>query len=121
MIKNLLLVAAGGGIGAALRYCIYYFIRNQSFPFATLMINVTGSFFLGLIMAYSFKNGDFSEGAKLFIATGICGGFTTFSTFSFENLELLQQGKFNLAFIYIISSVLAAIIAAWLGFKLLNQ
>ena len=120
-VKNILLVAAGGGIGAALRYVVFLLIRNQTFPYATLMINVAGSFLLGIIMALSIKNENFSEVTKLFLATGICGGFTTFSTFSFENLSLLQQGKYNLAFIYITVSALGGIAAAWLGFKILHQ
>ena len=121
IVKNIFLVAAGGGIGAALRYVVFLLVRNQSLPYATLMINIAGSFLLGIIMALSLKNENFSEGAKLFLATGICGGFTTFSTFSFENLSLLQQGKYNLAFIYITVSALGGIAAAWLGFKILHQ
>jgi CrcB protein len=121
MIKNFLLVAAGGGMGAMLRYGTFFLVKNQPFPYATLLINILGSFLLGIIMALSLKNDHISEGAKLFLATGICGGFTTFSTFSFENITLLQQGKYNLAFIYILSSVLAGLTAAWLGFKLIHQ
>ena len=122
MIKNLLLVAAGGSIGAVLRYWIYLALKPQPFPYATLMINITGSFLLGIIMALSIKETNIlRESYKLFLATGICGGFTTFSTFSYENIYLLQEGKYNLAFIYILASVVAGITAAWLGFKLINQ
>jgi fluoride exporter len=120
MIKNILLVAAGGGLGAVLRYGVYLLSKPQAFPYSTLLINIAGSFLLGMIMALGLKNGNFKESAKLFLATGICGGFTTFSTFSFENIELLQQGKYNLAFIYIVASVLAGIAAAWFGFKLFH-
>ncbi len=119
MLKNFLIVAAGGGIGAALRYWIFMLVKNEPIPYATLMINITGSFLLGIIMALSLKNEQFSQSAKLFLATGICGGFTTFSAFSFENLVLLQQGKYNLVFFYSITSVLAGITAAWLGFKII--
>ena len=122
MIKNLLLVAAGGSIGAVLRYWIYLALKPQPFPYATLMINITGSFLLGIIMALSIKETNIlRESYKLFLATGICGGFTTFSTFSYENIYLLQEGKYNLAFIYILASVVAGITAAWLGFKLINH
>ncbi len=122
MMKNILLVAAGGGIGAALRYVIYLLLKPQLFPYATLTINIAGSFILGIIMAMSVReNNSLPENIKLFLATGICGGFTTFSTFSYENLYLLQSGKHNLAFIYILASVVAGISAAWLGFKLINQ
>ena len=121
MIKNLLFVAAGGGIGAVLRYAMYLLVKPQSFPFTTLFINIAGSFLIGIILAYSLKENNFSENAKLFLATGICGGFTTFSAFSLENMQLLQAGKYNLAFIYIVASVVAGIVAAALGFKLINH
>ncbi len=120
MIKNLLFVAAGGGIGAVLRYGMYLLLKPQPFPTTTLLINVAGSFLIGIIMAYSLKENSFSESAKLFLATGICGGFTTFSAFSLENIQLLQAGKYNLAIIYIIISVVAGIASAALGFKLIN-
>jgi fluoride exporter len=121
MIKNLLLVAAGGGIGAALRYLVALFFKSQSFPWSTLLVNVAGSFALGIILALSFKSGGLSSGAKLFLATGLCGGFTTFSTFSVENFTLMQEGKFGMALIYITASILAGILAAWFGFKLIHQ
>lgn len=121
MIKNLILVAAGGGIGAVIRYWLFFLVKNQPFPYATFVINIVGSFALGLIIAWSLKVENFPEGAKLFLTVGICGGFTTFSTFSLENLLLLQEGKYNLAFVYIVSSVVVGIIAAWFGFKLMNQ
>jgi CrcB protein len=122
MVKNILFVAAGGSIGAALRYWIYYLLKPQPFPYATLMINIAGSFLLGIIMALSLREHTIlPESFKLFLATGICGGFTTFSTFSYENIYLLQSGKHTLAFIYILASVVAGISAAWLGFKLINH
>lgn len=122
MVKNLLLVAAGGSIGAVLRYWIYFLLKPQPFPYTTLLINIAGSFLLGIIMALSLKeNSILPESYKLFLATGICGGFTTFSTFSYENIYLLQEGKHTLAFIYILGSVVAGISAAWIGFKLINH
>jgi fluoride exporter len=121
MIKNFLLVAAGGGIGAMLRYAIFILLQNNQFPTATLIINITGSFAIGIIMAMSLKSSpQLTEAGKLFLATGICGGFTTFSAFSYENIQLLQAGKYNLAFIYIFASVAAGLLAAWLGFKIFN-
>ena len=120
-IKNLLLVAFGGGLGASFRYWIFFIVKNYSFPYATLIVNIVGSFVLGIIIALSFKMNNFPEAAKLFFGIGFCGGFTTFSTFSFENIELIQQGKFNLAFLYIFASVAGGVLATWLGFKLINQ
>ncbi len=121
MIKNFLLVAAGGGLGAMLRYGISHLIQQNNFPTATFLINITGSFFIGIIMALSIKtSGNISEQWKLLLTTGICGGFTTFSAFSYENLQLLQSGKYNTVLLYSLCSVILGIVAAWFGFKLFN-
>ena len=119
-IKNFFLVAIGGGLGAMLRYAASLLIRTDShFPLATLLINIAGSFFIGSIMALGVRSSaNISEAGKLFWATGICGGFTTFSAFSYENLQLFQLGRYNLAFVYIMLSVLLGLSATWIGFKL---
>lgn len=121
LIKNFLLVAVGGSIGAVLRYSISLMFPNQSFPYSTLIINLVGSFLLGIILAMGLRNDTMPAGTRLFLATGICGGFTTFSGFSAENLDLLQVGKYNLAFVYIIASVVGGIVATWFGFKLIQR
>ena len=120
MIKNILLVGLGGSIGSMLRYGCWLLFNSKYFPFATLAVNVIGSLIIGLVFALSLKDGSFNDNWKLFIATGICGGFTTFSAFSAENMLLLQNGKYTLAFVYIVCSVIAGIAAALLGFKLLT-
>ncbi|MFZ1528519.1 MAG: fluoride efflux transporter CrcB [Ferruginibacter sp.] len=118
MLKNLLLVGAGGALGAMARYFLFTLLKNSHFPFATLVINITGSFGIGLLFALSMKQHFLPASAMLFLATGICGGFTTFSAFSLENLELMQNGKLLLSFIYIAASVLLGLGACWLGFKI---
>ena len=120
MLKNFLLVGLGGGIGSMLRYATSLMITSRYFPYATLAVNICGSFVIGLVLAMSVKNEQFLNNWKLFLAVGICGGFTTFSSFSAENMELLQNGKAMSAFIYIAASVIFGIVAAWLGFKLLT-
>jgi CrcB protein len=120
MIKNILLVGLGGFIGASSRYIIQQLIKvNQSF-YTTLLINIIGSFFIGLIIAYSLKNNVFNNNWKLFLATGICGGFTTFSTFSLENYYLFLEGKYLTALTYIAISVIVGLIAVFLGIKLIS-
>ena len=119
MIRNFLLVALGGAIGTVLRYTASLFIPVRFFPWPTIFVNITGSFLIGLILAFSIKEESFLYSWKLFLATGICGGFTTFSAFSLENMELLQEGKYALAATYILISVVAGIGAAFLGFKLI--
>ena len=121
MLKNYLLVGLGGGLGAMLRFFVYLSFKNTTFPYLTIFINIAGSFIIGLVIGLSVKEMNFPSSLKLFLATGICGGFTTFSAFSIENVELLQAGKFNLAFLYITASVCLGIAAAWLGFKLINS
>lgn len=120
MLRNFLLVALGGGIGSILRYGASLMINAKYFPWSTLAVNIIGSFFIGLILALSIKEESFLYNWKLFLATGVCGGFTTFSAFSLENMELLQSGKYLLAITYIVVSVVLGIAAAFLGFKLLT-
>ncbi len=118
MIKNLLLVALGGGIGSMLRYAGSLLVGSKIFPYATLSVNIIGSFIIGIVFAISLKDAAFSNSWKLFIATGICGGFTTFSAFSLENMGLLQSGKYGLAFMYIALSIVLGIAATFFGYFL---
>ena len=120
MIGNFFLVGLGGALGSMLRYGAGLWPWSRDFPLTTFIINITGSFIIGLVMAYSLKYESFALNWKLFLATGICGGFTTFSAFSFENLQLLQQGKLGMFVLYTIGSLLLGIAAAWLGFKILT-
>jgi CrcB protein len=120
MIRNVLLIGLGGAIGSMLRYGTSWLVGPKNFPLATLLVNITGSFIIGLVMAYCLKNESFSANWKLFLATGICGGFTTFSAFSMENLQLLQNEKFGMAACYTASSLLFGLVAVWAGFKLIN-
>ena len=118
MLKNLLFVGAGGAAGAMARYFLFTVIKSSHFPLATLVINITGSFVIGLLFALSMKQHFLPASVMLFLATGICGGFTTFSAFSLENLELMRNGKWLLSFTYIAASVLFGLGACWLGFKI---
>lgn len=114
-MKSILLVALGGGIGSCIRYLLNRFIFWNSFPLATWIINITGSFLIGILFAYTLKNPE-NRWISLFLMTGLCGGFTTFSTFSLETLRLMQNHQYQLAFIYILSSVILALAATFLGF-----
>jgi fluoride exporter len=116
MFKNFLLVGLGGAIGSMLRYAFYLAITVKQFPLATFAVNIIGSFIIGAVLALSLKDDLFLNNWKLFLATGICGGFTTFSAFSLENIILLQNEKYFIALVYIICSIVLGIAAAWLGF-----
>lgn len=120
MYKNLLIVAAGGALGSIARFLIYVIYPKNNFPVNTLIINIAGSFVIGLLYAISLKQNNISEPTLLFWATGICGGFTTFSTFSLENIQLLQSGKVIPAVLYTIISITGGLLACWLGYKLLQ-
>jgi fluoride exporter len=119
MLKNLLLVGLGGSIGSMARYAVSLLIKSITFPFATLSVNIIGSFIIGLVLAMSIKEAGISDNWKIFVATGICGGFTTFSAFSLENMGLLQSGKITMAVIYIIFSIVLGIVATFLGYGLI--
>jgi CrcB protein len=121
MIKNFLLVGLGGALGSMLRYAVYLSLTVKNFPLGTFAVNIAGSFIIGIVLALSIKDESFLNNWKVFLATGICGGFTTFSSFSAENVTLLQNGKFGIALLYITLSIVLGIAAAWLGFKLITQ
>jgi CrcB protein len=118
MIKNLLLAGAGGFIGSALRYLLFQTIKPVNLFSTTLLINIVGSLLIGIVISTSIKDSQFSNTWKVFLATGICGGFTTFSAFSLENLQLFQQGKYALSLVYITSSVVLGILACFIGYKI---
>ena len=120
MIKKLLVVGLGGAIGSMLRYATSLLINTKYFPWPTFAVNILGSFIIGVVFAISIKDETFLNNWKIFLATGICGGFTTFSAFSLENMGLLQSGKYGMALIYICLSILLGIAAAFLGYKIIS-
>ena len=119
ILKKLLLVAIGGGLGSVARFSISLLQKNYQFPFGTLIVNLIGSFLIGFIMAISLLKNNF-DNWRLLLVTGICGGFTTFSAFSWECFELFQQQRYLTAFSYIIVSIIIGIAATYLGFSLIK-
>ena len=123
MIKNLLLVLLGGGFGSVARYLLsYFFTKNNEtqFPWATFIANSIGCLIIGLLFGYIQKNNLQNETLKLLLITGFCGGFTTFSTFSLENIQFIQNQNYNLAIIYTLSSIFVGFLAVIIGFKIFN-
>ncbi len=122
-MKNIILVFLGTGFGGVLRYAIGNIIKwnSTSFPWATFVVNIIGSFLIGIILAYSLKNEIFSTNYKLLLTTGICGGFTTFSALSAESLQLIKQGNWMLALAYIICSIVLGIAACGIGFQMIEK
>jgi len=110
------LVFLGGSMGAVCRYAISIQVKrinSYAFPFATLLINLLGSFLLGVLLAC-----DTGSLMQLFLGTGFVGGFTTFSTFQVENITLFRKGKYGTLFVYVTFSVALCIGAAFAGFRM---
>ncbi|TIQ17007.1 MAG: fluoride efflux transporter CrcB [Mesorhizobium sp.] len=115
---NLLLVAAGGAIGAGLRHVVNFValrLVGPSFPWGTMAINIVGSFAMGLFITTLARHYGGSNELRLFVATGILGGFTTFSAFSLDFATLWERGATLPAFGYALASLIGAIIALFLG------
>lgn len=115
------IIGIGGSLGAAARFIVGNIINKRTqkiypFPIGTWLINITGSFLLGLITQLSLSN-HIGESLLLFGSVGFCGAFTTFSTFGYETITLIQSNKIKLATIYVISSITVGVISAMIGFS----
>lgn len=121
MIKNILLVGFGGAIGAMLRYGVTLIVAavRWSSNWATFIVNVVGSLAIGVLMSACQQSPWL-----LFATVGICGGFTTFSTFSMQSLTLFQQGRYGMACLYMLGTLVVCVVFAaigyWVGQKLCN-
>ncbi|HNZ71533.1 MAG TPA: fluoride efflux transporter CrcB [Prolixibacteraceae bacterium] len=118
MLKNILIIGAGGFIGSVLRYLTQVAsgkILSLSFPVGTFIVNILGCFIIGVVYALSEKNNFLTTEMRLFLAVGFCGGFTTFSTFSNDNLILLKDSQLAFLFFNIFGSVILGVAAVYLG------
>lgn len=118
MFKDLLYVGIGGAVGCILRYLVSMTIKygGTGFPWATFIVNIAGCLAIGLLFGVTSRNPNFSSHLNLLLTVGLCGGFTTFSTFSKECIQLLQAGNHWMCAIYIIGSVLLGVAAAAIGY-----
>jgi CrcB protein len=120
-MRPLLFVGIGGGIGSILRYMISVFIGRHVpivFPLGTFLVNGSGCFLIGMIYSLSTKYTGLHPDWRLFLITGICGGYTTFSTFSYDGLILLRQGSTLSFLLYMIGSVVLGLLATFAGVAL---
>jgi CrcB protein len=120
-VLEVLFVALGGAIGSAARYLVggWFAARfGAAFPYGTFVVNVTGSFIVGLFLAYAQERVSLSPYWRLFFAVGFVGGYTTFSTYEYEPVRLLQDGEMLLAAVYLIGSVVTGGVAAIAGIAL---
>jgi CrcB protein len=122
-MKNLFIVGIGGFIGSIARYlfsklnnAVYFF----SIPLGTLLVNIAGSFLIGFLTGIASKSEVLSLEWRLFLMVGICGGFTTFSSFTNENLALMQSGQFFSVIVYTCLSLVLGFLAVYLGYTTTN-
>ncbi len=116
-----LYVAVGGAIGSLARYYLSEFFAlavGTAFPWGTLIVNITGSFVIGVIAGGSGADGPWIQSpfARQFLMAGICGGYTTFSAFSLQTFGLFQAGDMPRAMLYIVASVVLCVLGTWAGF-----
>ena len=119
-MKNLILVALGGSLGSVARYLLAGSILHRTaawnFPLGTFVVNVLGCLGVGLLGGLAVKHDMLSPEARLFLFTGVAGGFTTFSAFGLETFYLLRKGEFTVAAAYVALSVVVGLLALWAGF-----
>ncbi len=120
MIKQIALVFVGGGFGSILRFLLGKYLNNSQngIPYGTFAANIIGSLLIGIILGYAAKNDTLSTNQTLLLATGFCGGFTTFSTFAYENHIFLKSGDFMTFALYTIGSFIIGFLAVFFGMYL---
>jgi CrcB protein len=121
-VNGVLAVMAGGGIGAALRYIIASYVarfHSGPFPLGTFLINVTGSFIIGLLMTFFLYRSDLNPAWRLFLVTGVLGGYTTFSSFEWEILTAVKSGAAVAAILNVLLSVALGFVGVWIGAALI--
>ena len=121
---NYLLVFIGGGLGSTLRYLVNIVcprLFGDAFPYHTFIINITGSTVMGLIAGYLAFKGEAAAAWKLFLMTGILGGYTTFSAFSLDTALLYERGEIGLALFYVLGSVVLSIAGLFVGLALMRH
>ena len=121
MINSIFLVGLGGGLGSIARYlCQRWFTQAHpgDFPWGTFVVNITGCLLIGIIWGVSMKWLNFAENWKLFLMTGFCGGFTTFSAFALEGTGLIREEKIGIFLVYAGASVILGLLATYVGFKI---
>lgn len=119
-IRHIILVTIGGLTGSVMRYLSVIYMNTKVgtslFPWATFTVNVVGSFIIGLVFGYSLRNQEFEMNWRLFLAIGVCGGFTTFSAFSNESFLLLKQEQYTVLLTYVFASIFLSIAATAAGY-----
>ena len=122
-MKLILLIGTGSFIGGIFRYLLSLLVQSKTasaFPFPTFTVNIIGCFLIGIVFGF-FDKGLLSHEWKLFFATGVIGGFTTFSAFSMETFTLLKEGQFGYALLYVFGSILLGVLATCIAYLWVNN
>ncbi len=123
MLRTVLIVGTGGFIGSALRYLVQFYVErelNSTFPLGTLIANVVGSFIIGMIFAVAEKGNMMGSEWRIFLSVGICGGFTTFSAFAYNNFNMIKENLIGQLFLNIGANLVLGILAVYLGVILIR-
>ena len=123
LYKDILLVGLGGGVGSIARFLCQRSVSAwypHAFPFGTLIVNFLGCFLIGLLLGLAEKGSFVKPELKLLLVTGFCGGYTTFSAFAAENIQLLRDGRLLYFTLYTVGSVVLGILAAFAGLSLVK-
>ena len=124
-MNSVILVALGGALGSVCRFLLSSFVSQRAvdwrFPLGTFAVNMVGCLVIGLLLGVSMKEGYFSTETRLFLFTGIVGGFTTFSAFELETFMLLRSGEFLVAGGNVLLSVSAGLLSLWAGFACVSR
>lgn len=123
MINNILLVGVGGGVGSILRYLCQkwiYHLYPHPFPWGTFAVNISGCLMIGALFGIAEKTSVLSPEWRLLLTTGLCGGFTTFSTFAYENMMLLRSGDITYFLLYTLLSVVLGVAGVYCGVALVK-
>ena len=119
MLKNILLVGAGSFFGGALRYIVSLLVKYTcGFPWATFTVNLLGCLLIGVLWGIFSRCANASQQLVLFLSVGFCGGFTTFSTFSKESLQLIQSGNWLYFSLYVAGSILLGLLLVAVGYQI---
>ena len=123
MLRTIFIVGAGGFLGSVFRYLVQVFVEKglmSTFPWGTFVANITGSFIIGIVYALAEKGNFLSAEWRMFLAVGICGGFTTFSSFAYNNMMMLKEGVYGQFFLNVGGSLFFGLLAVYLGMMLVR-
>lgn len=125
MLVNLFVIALGGACGSICRFLLSSwvegFFERRDFPFGIFACNVLGSLAIGIIAGFALKRADLGVLWRLFLVVGVCGGFTTFSSFSLDTVTLLRSGTYGMALTNVIVSIIACLLATYIGIMLIPR